>query len=360
MSDLSFEQMLEQTFKDIHVGSIVVGKIIDIKEDLAVLNVGYKSDGILTRNEYGNDASLDLRTVLHVGDELEVKVLKINDGEGQLMLSYKRIAQDKARKKLEDAFVNHKLLKEKVSRIVNGGVCVDIEGNRVFIPASLMSDPYERDLAKYQDQEIEFVLTEFNPKRRRIIGDRKQIITERKAQLRKQFFENHAVGDTVEGTVSSVPVFGAFVNIDGVEGLLHVTEMSWLRISNPKNACKVGDKIKVFIKDMSNDRISLSRKFPEENPWKDAQKKYPIGTVVKGKIIRLADFGAFIEVEKGIDGLVHVSQLVKRRIEHPSEAVEVGQTVEALVVGVDEAAERLSLSIRAFQAQKRNNGSNNE
>ena len=136
--------------------------------------------------------------------------------------------------------------------------------------------------------------------------------------------------------------------------------MSWLRISNPKNACKVGDKIKVFIKDMSNDRISLSRKFPEENPWKDAQKKYPIGTVVKGKIIRLADFGAFIEVEKGIDGLVHVSQLVKRRIEHPSEAVEVGQTVEALVVGVDEAAERLSLSIRAFQAQKRNNGSNNE
>ena len=248
MSDLSFEQMLEQTFKDIHVGSIVVGKIIDIKEDLAVLNVGYKSDGILTRNEYGNDASLDLRTVLHVGDELEVKVLNINDGEGQLMLSYKRIAQDKARKKLEDAFVNHKLLKEKVSRIVNGGVCVDIEGNRVFIPASLMSDPYERDLAKYQDQEIEFVLTEFNPKRRRIIGDRKQIITERKAQLRKQFFENHAVGDTVEGTVSSVPVFGAFVNIDGVEGLLHVTEMSWLRISNPKNACKVGDKIKVFIK----------------------------------------------------------------------------------------------------------------
>ena len=360
MSDLSFEQMLEQTFKDIHVGSFVVGKIIDIKEDLAVLNVGYKSDGILTRNEYGNDASLDLRTVLHVGDELEVKVLKINDGEGQLMLSYKRIAQDKARKKLEDAFVNHKLLKEKVSRIVNGGVCVDIEGNRVFIPASLMSDPYERDLAKYQDQEIEFVLTEFNPKRRRIIGDRKQIITERKAQLRKQFFENHAVGDTVEGTVSSVPVFGAFVNIDGVEGLLHVTEMSWLRISNPKNACKVGDKIKVFIKDMSNDRISLSRKFPEENPWKDAQKKYPIGTVVKGKIIRLADFGAFIEVEKGIDGLEHVSQLVKRRIEHPSEAVEVGQTVEALVVGVDEAAERLSLSIRAFQAQKRNNGSNNE
>jgi len=185
MSDLSFEQMLEETIKTIHTGEIVVGKIIDVKEDLAVLNVGYKSDGILTRNEYSNDAALDLRTVLHVGDELEVKVLKVNDGEGQLILSYKRIAQDKAKRRLEEAFENHEVLKAKVSQVVSGGICIDVDGNRVFVPASLVSDTYEKDLGKYQDQEIEFVITECNPRRKRIIGDRKQLIVARKIEKTK-------------------------------------------------------------------------------------------------------------------------------------------------------------------------------
>ena len=267
MSDLSFEQMLEETIKTIHTGEIVVGKIIDVKEDLAVLNVGYKSDGILTRNEYSNDAALDLRTVLHVGDELEVKVLKVNDGEGQLILSYKRIAQDKAKRRLEEAFENHEVLKAKVSQVVSGGICIDVDGNRVFVPASLVSDTYEKDLGKYQDQEIEFVITECNPRRKRIIGDRKQLIVARKAELQKEFFEKIQVGDRIEGTVKSIMVFGAFVDIGGVDGLLHITEMGWGRIGNPKNLLKPGDKITVLIKDITGRRVSLSCKFPEENPW---------------------------------------------------------------------------------------------
>ncbi len=266
MSDLSFEQMLEETIKTIHTGEIVVGKIIDVKEDLAVLNVGYKSDGILTRNEYSNDAALDLRTVLHVGDELEVKVLKVNDGEGQLILSYKRIAQDKAKRRLEEAFENHEVLKAKVSQVVSGGICIDVDGNRVFVPASLVSDTYEKDLGKYQDQEIEFVITECNPRRKRIIGDRKQLIVARKAELQKEFFEKIQVGDRIEGTVKSIMVFGAFVDIGGVDGLLHITEMGWGRIGNPKNLLKPGDKITVLIKDITGRRVSLSCKFPEENP----------------------------------------------------------------------------------------------
>ena len=352
MSDLSFEQMLEETIKTIHTGEIVVGKIIDVKEDLAVLNVGYKSDGILTRNEYSNDAALDLRTVLHVGDELEVKVLKVNDGEGQLILSYKRIAQDKAKRRLEEAFENHEVLKAKVSQVVSGGICIDVDGNRVFVPASLVSDTYEKDLGKYQDQEIEFVITECNPRRKRIIGDRKQLIVARKAELQKEFFEKIQVGDRIEGTVKSIMVFGAFVDIGGVDGLLHITEMGWGRIGNPKNLLKPGDKITVLIKDITGRRVSLSCKFPEENPWNNAREKYAVGNIVKGKVVRLTDFGAFVELDKGVDGLIHVSQITKKRIEHPSEVLEAGQEIEALVVDFNEEEKRISLSTRSLESQK--------
>ena len=185
MSDLSFEQMLDESFKTLHTGEVVNGKVIDVKEDQIILNVGFKSDGIITRSEYSNDNGLDLRTVVNVGDDMEAKVLKINDGEGQVLLSYKRLAQDRGNKKLEDAFNNHEVLTGKVVQVVEGGLSVVVEDARVFIPASLVSDTFERDLSKYKDTEIEFVITEFNPKRRRIIGDRKQLLVAKKEEQNK-------------------------------------------------------------------------------------------------------------------------------------------------------------------------------
>ncbi len=196
-----FEQMLEESLKTIRTGEVVTGKVIDVKDDEIVLNIGYKSDGIIPRNEYTNEANVDLRNLVQVGDEMEAKVIKVNDGEGQVALSYKRLAIDKGNKRLEEAFNNQEVLVAKVTQVLDGGLSVEVEGTRVFIPASLVSDTYERDLSKYADQEIEFVVTEFNPRRRRIIGDRKQLMAARKAQMQKELFERIQVGDVVEGTV---------------------------------------------------------------------------------------------------------------------------------------------------------------
>ena len=185
----NFEQMLNESFKTIHTGEVVEGKVIDVKPEEAVLNINYKSDGILTRSEYSNDRSIDLTQVLHPGDSLEVKVLKVNDGDGQVVLSYKRLAADRGNKRIEEAFNNKEVLKAKVNQVLTGGLSVIVEEVRVFIPASLVSDTYEKDLNKYLDQEIEFVITEYNPHRRRYIGDRKQLLVEKRKEMQKKLFE---------------------------------------------------------------------------------------------------------------------------------------------------------------------------
>ena len=185
MSELTFEQMLEESLKTIHTGEVVEGTVIDVKPEEAILNIGYKSDGVLTRNEYTNEPNVDLTKVIKAGDTMEVKVLKVNDGEGQVTLTYKRLAADRGNKRIEEAFNNKEVLKAKVSQVLDGGLSVIVDEVRIFIPASLVSDTYEKNLSKYQDQEISFVITEFNPRKRRIIGDRKQLILAEKAQKQK-------------------------------------------------------------------------------------------------------------------------------------------------------------------------------
>ena len=240
MSELSFEQMLEESLKTIRTGEVVTGTVIGVKEDEIILNIGYKSDGIITKNEYTNDSSVDLTQVVHVGDEMEAKVLKVNDGEGQVLLSYKRLAVDRGNKRLEEAFNSGEVLKAKVVQVLDGGLSVNVDGARVFIPASLVSDSYERNLEKYADQEIEFVITEFNPRKRRIIGNRKQLLLAKKAELQKELFERIEVGQTVDGIVKNITDFGAFIDLGGADGLLHISEMSWGRVENPKKVFKVG------------------------------------------------------------------------------------------------------------------------
>ena len=349
MSDLSFDQMLEESFKTIRTGEIVSGKVIDVKEDQIVLNVGYKSDGIITRSEYTNDGSLDLRTVVSVGDEMEAKVIKVNDGEGQVSLSYKRLAADKGNKRLEEAFNNNEVLTAKVAQVLGGGLSVVVEEARVFIPASLVSDVYEKDLTKYADQEIEFVITEFNPRRRRIIGDRKQLIVARKAILQKELFERIQIGDIIEGIVKNVTDFGAFIDLGGADGLLHISEMSWGRVENPKKVFKSGDVVTAFIKDISGTKIALSLKFPENNPWVNAAEKYAIGNIVQGRVARMTDFGAFIALEEGIDALLHVSQISRAHVAKPSDILKIGQEIEAQVVDFNEADKKISLSIKVLE-----------
>ena len=350
MSELTFEQMLEESLKTIHAGEVVEGTVIDVKPEEIILNIGYKSDGILTKNEYTNDSSVDLTTVAKVGDTMEVKVLKVNDGEGQVLLTYKRLAADRGNKRIEEAFNNHEVLKATVSQVLDGGLSVIVDEVRIFIPASLVSDTYEKDLTKYAGQEIEFVISEYNPKRRRYIGDRKQLIVAKKAELQKELFEKIKEGDIVEGVVKNVTDFGAFIDLGGADGLLHISEMSWGRIENPKKVFKVGDKVTALIKDINGEKIALSMKFPETNPWADAAEKYAVGNVVTGKVARMTDFGAFVELEPGVDALLHVSQISREHVAKPADVLSIGQEITAKIVDFNEADRKISLSMKALEA----------
>ena len=350
MAEMSFEQMLEESFKTIRTGEVVEGTVIGVKEDEIILNIGYKADGILTRNEYTNESNVDLTQIVSVGDTMEVKVLKVNDGEGQVLLTYKRLAAERGNKRLEEAFNNQEVLTAKVSQVLDGGLSVVIDEARVFIPASLVSDSYEKDLTKYADQEIEFVITEFNPRRRRIIGDRKQLLVAKKAELQKELFARIHVGDVVEGTVKNVTDFGAFIDLGGADGLLHISEMSWGRVENPKKVFKVGEVLTVLIKDINGDKIALSLKFEDQNPWLTAADKYAVGNIVTGKVARMTDFGAFVELEPGVDALLHVSQISREHVEKPSDVLRAGQEITAKVVDFNGEDRKISLSMKVLEA----------
>ena len=351
MSEQSFEQLFEeQGMKQIRTGEIVEGTVISVKEDEIVLNIGYKADGIVTRSEYTNTPNVDLTTCVSVGDTMEVKVLKVNDGEGQVLLTYKRLAAEKGNKRIEEAFQNKEVLKAKVIQVMTGGLSVSVEETRIFIPASLVSDTYEKDLTKYADQEIEFVVTEFDPKKRRIIGNRKMLLVAAKEARMKELLETLKEGDIVEGTIKNVTNFGAFIDLGGIDGLLHISEMSWGRVENPQKTFKAGTQIKVLVKEINGEKIALSLKFDDTNPWLKAAINYQTGTVVKGKVARMTDFGAFIELEPGIDALLHVSQISKERIDKPADVLSVGQEIEAKVVDFNEAEKKISLIIKSLLA----------
>ena len=347
MSELTFEQMLEESFKTIRNGEVVDGTVIDVKPDEIILNIGYKADGIITRNEYTNEPNADLTTMVSVGDTMTAKVLKVNDGEGQVLLTYKRLLAEKGNERLREAYENHEVLKAPVTQILGGGLSVVVDEARVFIPASLVSDTYEKDLSKYQDQEIEFVISEFNPRRNRVIGDRRQLLVAERAEKQRELFAKLKVGDRIEGTVKNVTDFGAFIDLGGVDGLLHISEMSWGRIENPKKVFKVGEKLEVLIKDINDTKIALSLKFPETNPWADAAEKYAPGTIIQGRVARMTDFGAFVELAPGVDALLHVSQISKAHVDKPSDVLNVGQEITAKIVNEEE--KKISLSMKALE-----------
>ncbi len=342
-----FEASLAEESR-ISVGKLVKGEVIDVKEDEIILNINYKADGIITKNEYSNDVNISLKDKVQIGEMIEAKVIKTNDGDGQVLLSVKRVAAEKANEKLEEAYNNEEVLKGVVTQVLDGGLIVTVEEARVFIPASLVSDTYERDLTKYKDQEIEFKITEFNPRKRRIIGNRKMLIEAEKKAAKEALFARIHVGDTVEGTVKNVTDFGAFIDLGGADGLLHISEMSWGRVDNPKKLFNVGDAVKAIIKDIQGEKIALSLKFEDTNPWLTASDKYAVGNIVTGKVARMTDFGAFVELEPGVDALLHVSQIAKEHIEKPSSVLSVGQEIEAKVVDFRLDEKKISLSMKAL------------
>lgn len=351
MSEMNFEEMLaNEEYKEVRTGEIVEGTVIAVKEDQIILNIGYKADGIITRNEYTSVPGVDLTTVVSVGDKIKSKVLKTNDGEGQVLLTYRKLVADNGNKKLEEAFNSKEPITAKVTRVIKGGLEVVVDEARVFVPASLVSDTYIRDFSDYNGKEITFVLTEYDPKGRKIIGDCRQLIIAQKEIARKALLESIKEGDTIEGTVKNVTDFGAFIDLGGVDGLLHISEMSWGRTENPKKLYKVGDSVKCFIKEINGEKIALSVKYPDLNPWNDAATKYAVGNVVTGTVARMTDFGAFVQLEEGIDALLHVSQIAKEHVSKPSDVLSIGQKIEVKVVDLNEVDKKISLSMKALIA----------
>lgn len=347
----SFGELLEESIVTIHNNEVVEGTVIGVKDNEIILNIGYKADGILTKNEYSNNPDVDLTKEVKLDDKLTVKVLKVNDGEGQVLLTYKRLQQDKLNKFFEEAMEKNEVLTGTVAAALKGGLSVAYGEGRIFIPASLVSDVYERDLTKYAGQEIEFVLTEVNPRKRRIIGDRRQLVVAKKKEMQEELLSKIEVGMMVEGTVKNLTDFGAFIDLGGADGLLHISEMSWGRVEDPKKLFKVGDQVTVMIKDIVDTKIALTLKLDSNNPWKTAPEKYAKGNVVDGRVARMTDFGAFVELEEGIDALLHVSQISIEHVEKPSDVLKIGQEITAKVVDFNEEAKKISLSIKALEIE---------
>lgn len=355
MSEMqSFEEMLEESLVQVHRGDVITGTVIGVKEDEIYVNIGGKSDGIIPKSEYSNFPSIDLRDEVKIGDEIRAKVLRVNDGEGQVLLTYKRLKADEGYRKVEELYKSGEEVTAKVNLVLSGGLVVIIDEVRIFIPASLISDEYVSDLNQFKNQELTFVITEFNLRKSRIIGNRRILLEKEKNERLAEVFQELQVGDVKDGVVKNITEYGAFVNVDGVDGLVHISELSWGRIRSPKDVVKVGEKVKVRILDINEKKrkISLSMKFDDENPWNDAAEKYAVGNVVTGRVARMTDFGAFIELETGVDALLHVSQISMKHVDKPSDELKVNQEITAKVTDLNLAEKKISLSIKELEKEE--------
>lgn len=349
MSEISFEELLNQSMKEIKPGEIITGKVLSVHKDYAALNIGYKADGIIKNTDYSKDADLDLTTILHIGDELTVKVKKLNDGEGQVVLSRKELVQNQINEKLKAIYDSNEVQHGKVTKITTGGLVVEIEPEvTVFIPKSLVSNKQVDNLNEYEGKEIEFIVSEFNPLKNRCIGDRKKILAAIDKKKREEALAKIKEGDVIDGTIINLLDYGAFVDVGGVDGLLHISEMGWGKIKNPKKTFNIGDKIKVLVREVKDGKISLTAKFPEENPWLLARVNYAVGKTVKGKVVRIADFGAFVALDDYIDALLHISEISREKVKKVDDVLSIGQEIEAKVIDYNETEKRISLSMKAL------------
>ena len=335
---MSFEELLNESMKEIHVGEVIEGKVIGVHKDYAVLNIGYKADGILKAFDYSRDGNLDLTTVLKNDDVLMVKVKKLNDGEGQVLLSRKELIQSQVNDKLKALYESNEVQTGKVIKVTSGGLVCEIEPDvNVFVPKSLVSNKPFEDLNAYDGQNIQFVISEFNPIRNKCIGDRKRLIVAEEKARKAEALAKINVGDVIEGTVTNVLDYGVFVDVGNIDGLLHISEMGWGKIKNPKKTYNVGDKVKVLVREINGDKISLTTKFPDENPWLLARVNYALGKTVKGKVVRMTDYGAFVALDDYIDALLHVSEISREKVKKPEDVLTIGQEIEAKVIYYNEA-----------------------
>lgn len=352
VEEVSFEQMLEESLVTLHTGDVVKGTVIQVVGEEVSVNLGFKSDGVIPRGEFSRDTTVVPSKVVQPGDEIEVFVVRVNDGDGNVLLSRKRIEEQKGMEDIEAAFNDKTVVTGTVTDVVKGGLIAVVNGVRVFIPSSQVSNRFIEDLSVFKGQELEFNIIEMDRVKRRIIGGRKALVEQEIAAKRAALFETIEVGAKIAGTVSRLTDFGAFVDLGGVDGLIHISEMSWGRISNPREILKEGQAVEVFVLDVDKEKgkISLSLKDANMNPWKLAVDKYAVGSIVEGKVVRMVPFGAFVELEPGVDGLVHISQIANKHVVKPEDELKVGEIIKVKVLEVNSEQKKISLSKRQADA----------
>lgn len=348
--ELSFAALMEESLKTLNTGDVVKGTVIGVGPTEVTVDLGVKQAAYIPASEISDDPNVTPEQVVKVGDEIETFVVRVNDAEGYIMLSKRKLDSAKTWDNVVKAHEEGAILSGKITSVVNGGVIAMHKGIKVFIPASQASDRYLSDLNELMGKEVEFKLIDLNERRHRVVGSIKAILLAQKAELEAKFWETAEVGRKYNGVVKSLTNFGAFVDLGGVDGLVHISELSWQRIKHPSEVVSVGDSIEVYIKDINEEtkKISLGFKKAEDNPWEIAKKTLAVDDVVPVKIVRMLPFGAFAEIIPGIDGLIHISQIANKRIAKPQDELEIGQTVDAKIVEIDWENKKIGLSIRAL------------
>jgi small subunit ribosomal protein S1 len=333
--------LMEKSFKELRENTIVRGTILDIKPQVVLVDIGYKSEGAIPVSEFEDDE-------IEVGDEVEVLLERLENDEGMVVLSKEKAAHKQNWDKIVKVFQDGGLVKGKVKSVVKGGLTVNV-GVEAFLPGSQIDIIPPKDLNEYVGNVYEFKIVKINDERKNVVLSRREVIEAERAEQRQRFLETVKIGDKVEGAVKNITDFGVFVDLSGMDGLLHITDMSWGRINHPSEMVAVGQRLLVQILDVNREkeRVSLGLKQMANNPWENIEARYPIGQRVKGKVTKLVAYGAFVEIEDGVEGLVHVSELSwTKRIARPSDVLTLGQELEAIVLGINKEEQKISLGVR--------------
>lgn len=338
----------EQSFKVPRKGEVLKGKVVQVTDDEIVVNIGYKSDGIIQKSEISNNPDINPRDIVQEDQELDVYVIKKDDGDGNVVLSLKRISMFKDWDVLDDIYENKKRITVKTADVVKGGLIAYYNDIRGFIPASQLSLSYVNSLEKFSGQEYEVEIIELIKAKRKVVFSRKGILTVENAKVREELWAKLEKESKITGEVKRITNFGAFVDIGGADGLIHISELSWGRVTHPSEVVKVGETVEVVVLSANKEdgKISLSMKKAKENPWSIVEKNYKVGDVVNGKVVNMTDFGAFVELEPGIEGLVHISQIAKERIEKPSDVLEEKKSYPVKIIELNLEEKRIKLSMK--------------
>ena len=345
----SFMDDVDKSFVQIKTGMVLNGKVVTVNDEEICVNIGYKADGIITKQEFSSDPDLKMTDEVKEGDEIEVEVVRIRDEDGNVLLSRKNIESRKQWQALLDTYEEQEFFDCIGKQVVKGGLIATINGIRAFIPASHLDVRYVNDITEYVGKQMKVKIIEVEKHRRRVVASRKEFILEQEKLEKDELWTAIEEGSTVRGIVRRLTDFGAFVDIGGIDGLVHVTDLAWGRVNHPRDIVSINDEIDVVVLkvDKDRERISLGYKQTQPKPWDVAEDKYPVGSIVHGKVVRIVPFGAFVELEPGLDGLIHISQVAGKRIEKVEDVLELNQEVDVKVLELNIEARRISLSIRA-------------